>query len=70
MSNLPEKLSLWDRLFNRYRTTVINEGSENWFKSLNGVKLKNSDYVRNYVKYKRVDRVTGSEEIYIKYLSP
>lgn len=69
MSNLPEKLSLWDRFFNRYRTTVISEGSETWFKSYGGVRLANSEYVRNYVKYKRVDRVTGSEEIILEYLN-
>lgn len=66
-----EKLSLWDRIFNRYCTVVIDEGTERWFRcdSYTGIRIPNSEYQRNYVKYKKIDRVTGSEEIFIKYLN-
>jgi len=65
----PEKLNLWDRLFNRYRRIVIKEGSETWQRHYNhGAIVPDSKYERDYVQYKVIDRVTGSETIEKKYL--
>jgi len=70
-----EKLNLWDRLFNRTRKTIIERGSENWVKYYSnfdlypGEKIPNSGYSRNYVIYKIIDRVTGSESLKKEYLN-
>ncbi len=66
--NTPEKLNLWDRLFNRYKNIVISEGTETWCQRRYGMRVPNTDYPRLFVKYKRIDRVTGSEEIFKKYI--
>ena len=56
----PEKLSLWDRMFNRERREIMEEGKEAWVK----ITLAGShDITRSFVKYKIIDRVTGSETI-------
>lgn len=65
----PEKLNLWDRLFNRYRKEIITEGEETWFNRCGNIRVPNSEYQRRYVKYKSIDRVTGSETIEIQYLN-
>lgn len=65
----PEKLNLWDRFFNRYRKIVIEEGKENWYKTYNGIKIPNSDYSEDFVKYKIIDRLTGSETIKKEFLN-
>ena len=67
----PEKLSVWDRWFNRTRKEVMEEGEEAWNHYPHGpaypeVKTK---YSRSFVKYKVIDRVTGSETIEKKYLN-
>jgi hypothetical protein len=67
-----EKLSLWDRFFNRYRKTIRNKGSETWIRrhynySYDGEVYK-YEYLRNYVEYTIIDRVTGSETIEKVYL--
>ncbi len=64
----PEKLSLWDRLFNRYRRTIHNRGSETWNKYAYDIKIPNSSYKRDYVEYLITDRVTGSEHIEKEYI--
>jgi hypothetical protein len=65
-----EKLNLWDRLFNRHKTTIVEQGSENWNRRCQwtGVKL-GEGYSRDFVIYKHIDRVTGSETIEKKYLN-
>jgi hypothetical protein len=63
----PEKLSLWDRLFNRYRRSIHSRGSENWSIHQYGVHCYN--YSRDYVEYLVIDRLTGSERIEKKYLN-
>jgi hypothetical protein len=71
MSNhLPEKLNLWDRLFNRYKKTIHARGSEQWFKSCGytGLRIPGSEFQRNYVEYLIIDRLTGSEKIEKIYL--
>lgn len=63
----PARLSLWDRLFNRYIKIVHVRGNESWAKYQYGVKIY--DYNRDWVDYKVVDRVTGSENITREYLN-
>ncbi len=64
-----EKLNLWDRIFNRYRKVVIDRDYEQWFyRDENGVRIANSEHKREYVRYKIIDRVTGSETIEKEYI--
>lgn len=65
-----EKLSLWDRLFNRYRKTIRNKGTETWIHRnyRYGVETSKYEFDRNYVEYTITDRVTGSETIEKVYL--
>jgi hypothetical protein len=63
----PEKLSLWDRFFNRYRKTIHNKGEESWFIVQYGV--KQYTYARCFVEYLVVDRLTGSETLKKEYLN-
>ena len=68
-----ERLSLWDRWFNRYRREVAERGSENWshVKTLNGLPLESTRtvYPRDWVEYRITDRVTGSTRIEREYLN-
>ena len=65
---ITEKLNLWDRIFNRYRTEIYQEGTENWHRTYEGRKLQGGEYTRKYVQYKVIDRVTGSETLETQYL--
>ena len=65
----PEKLNLWDRIFNRKRREIINRGQETWVETYNGQRLANSEFVRRWVEYKVIDRLTGSEKIERHYLN-
>lgn len=65
----PEKLNLWDRLFNRERREVAARGVEQWVSYRYGVAISGSEFTRNYVDYRVVDRVTGSERIVREYLN-
>lgn len=66
----PEKLSWWDRWFNRYRKTPVDKGSEKWamYSRTTGEERPNSGYQREWVMYLVVDRVTGSETLEKEYL--
>lgn len=66
-----EKLSLWDRIFNRYRKTIRKQGSETWTNRNYhyGIEMDKYEYTRNYVEYTVTDRVTGSETIEKEYLN-
>lgn len=65
-----EKLNLWDRFFNRYKRVIMCEGEEQWFnQSYYGIKMPGSEHTRKFVKYKIIDRVTGSEKIEKVYLN-
>lgn len=75
----PEKLNLWDRFFNRYRKEIIERGKERWyqyysdstFNEINnrvGQQVPNSRTIKEFVKYKIIDRLTGSETIKKEYL--
>lgn len=68
MSHTPEKLNLWDRVFNRYRKEVIEETTEIWHETYKSKKLVGSEYKRRIIKYRVIDRVTGSETITREYL--
>ena len=66
----PEKLSIWDRLFNRYKKTIHKKGSDKWFRTNSlGYRIEGSDYSRDYVEYLITDRFTGSETIKREYLN-
>lgn len=63
----PEKLGLWDRFFNRYRREIIEEIHEPWYRTYVGYRIPNSEFTRSGVKYRVIDRVTGSETIEVSY---
>lgn len=71
----PEKLNLWDRVFNRTRREIVEEGKETWHARFpanhwyEGQIIPNSNYTRSFIKYKIIDRVTGSETIEKVYLN-
>lgn len=74
MNNLyaPEKLSTWDRWFNRYKKIPVDSGSETWQEqyAYNGVRIGNiQKYSRQYVTYHVVDRLTGGYTINKEYLN-
>lgn len=64
---IPEKLNLWDRLFNRYRRVVHQRGQSFWQHYLNGCEI-GKEYARPWVEYKVIDRLTGSIKIERDYL--
>ena len=64
--NQPEKLNLWDRLFNRYRRSVIGRG-QSVYKIVERGPYKDS-YVAHWVDYHVIDRLTGGEFIKRKWL--
>jgi hypothetical protein len=68
---LPEKIGWWDRLFNRYRKEIVNEGSEPWIHYPFGTNVDTLkiSYTRYFIKYKVIDRVTGSETIEKEYFN-
>jgi len=74
MNNMTENLGFWDRIFNRYRKVIHQRGFEVWNKrygygmDLPGQIIPNSNYKREWIEYKTIDRVTGSETIERKYL--
>jgi hypothetical protein len=71
----PENLNIWDRIFNRTRREIIERGQEQWHKTYGegscyqGQKVPNSQFTRDFVVYRIIDRVTGSEKIEKKYLN-
>ncbi len=70
--NTPERLNLWDRLFNRYRKEVADRGQSLWqtTHTYGGVVIgEPSEYYRNWVEYRIIDRLTGSETIKREYLN-
>jgi hypothetical protein len=64
----PEKLNLWDRIFNRKRQEIVSEGQETWDYHCGGVEI-GAPFIRYFVKYKIINRVTGSETIEKVYLN-
>ena len=58
----PEKLNLWDRCFNRYKTLPINKGRELWEEQMasHGVRYGNiHKFDRTFTEYHIIDRLTG-----------
>jgi hypothetical protein len=68
----PEKLSLWDRWFNRHRREVHQRGAETWqaTTTYHGVRVgEPREYKRQWIEYRKIDRLTGSETIEREYLN-
>ncbi len=65
----PEKLSIWDRWFNRYKKTFHTRGEEPWTRT--NIRTGNvvQHFKRDYVEYLITDRITGSQTIERKYLN-
>lgn len=73
MNNIyqPEKLSRWDRWFNRYKKIPVKQGRETWTEQMthNGVRYGPvHEFNRNYVEYHVVDRLTGGYTIKKEYI--
>lgn len=71
-THTPEKLSLWDRWFNRYREEVHQRSSEAWTRTTtyNDVPIgEPRRFTRDWVEYRVIDRLTGSERIRRDYLN-
>ena len=72
--NIPEKLNIFDRFFNRYRKEIVKIEQEPFNKFYNtgpliGQRVPNSTFYRDCVTYKTIDRITGSETIKKEYLN-
>lgn len=70
----PEQLNLWDRLFNRYRKEVAERGKSEWsrvYSDAYGYPIESTrrPWVRNYVDYHIIDRLTGGYTIKREYLN-
>lgn len=65
---IPEKLNLWDRIFNRYRLIVIDEGEEEFPCDPSEYYLYPIHCTKRFVRYRKIDRLTGFEEIIKKYV--
>lgn len=64
----PEKLNLWDRIFNRYKTIPIENGNETWTHHPYGIKSSfDYDYDRHFTIYHKIDRLTGGYTIVKAY---
>lgn len=71
-----EKLNLWDRFFNRYKTEIEWQGFRRFVNMygyfdtglLANSKIPNSEHDRYVIRYKKIDRLTGSETIFEKVL--
>ena len=67
----PEKLNLWDRIFNRYKKIIHKRGTEQYLPLWNN---RLPDYAnlipisRDYIEYLIIDRLTGSEIIKKEYI--
>ncbi len=66
----PEKLNIYDRIFNRYKTIPVENGKEEWTKRPNCF-IREFDYnfTREFVVYHDIDRLTGSYTIRKEYLN-
>lgn len=69
MSHQPEKLNLWDRFMNRTRREIHDRGTARWCTTNDGVKIPGSEYLRPWIEYRVIDRLTGSETIEREYLT-
>lgn len=65
MTYQPEKLNLWDRLFNRYRTEVADRGQATRIYSTH----PGFETVHQWVEYRIIDRLTGSVTLKREYLT-
>jgi hypothetical protein len=65
----PERLNLWDRMFNRYKTEYYQRGNDTWTKHYYGTEVPGSDYNRSWIEHLVIDRLTGGVEIKRQYLT-
>lgn len=67
MTHQSEKLNLWDRIWNRYRKEVADRGSiDGYYMGFMGTR----EYVtREWIEYRVIDRLTGSETLKREYLT-
>lgn len=64
----PEKLTMWERLFARYRKEIHARGQQACAYAWHGTKIAGSEFVRHWIEYKITDRLTGGETIEREYL--
>ncbi len=69
MPHTPERLNLWDRLFNRTRKEVADRGRSEWKRYDGDTGREITTFYRTWVDYRVIDRLTGSETIEREYLS-
>jgi hypothetical protein len=56
-----EKLNLWDRIFNRYKTVLVKTFNERWVSwEKVGWYTEKIPYGRDVALYHKVDRLTGN----------
>ena len=68
----PEKLGLWDRTFNRTKEIPVESGKETWCSYIKypyhgRTEVPRSDYVRDFIIYHVIDRLTGGYKIEKRY---
>jgi hypothetical protein len=69
---IPEKLNLWDRFFNRYTEILVKVAYEKrhveyWHDTTSvGVDIPEHDYYIKWGTFKKIDRLTGSETMFVK----
>lgn len=60
---------LYEFLFNRWTYSILEQGKEKWYKSTSsGIKIPNSEYTRNYIIYKKVNKFDKSVKYEKKYI--
>lgn len=64
-----ERLSWWDRIFNRHKLVFIETREETWKRTLYNIESLTYRYKREVAVYHKVDRLTGCYEIVLKYLN-
>jgi len=63
-----EKLSFFEKIFCRYKTIPVESGEERRFIfSYRGIRIPNSEFIRGYIIYHKIDRLTGGYEIVKAY---
>ncbi len=64
-----ELYRIYEFFFKRWKEEILEQGSEPWFRSINGRRIPSSEYSRNYVVYKLTNKFDSSEKIRKEYLN-